>query len=56
MKGKVVEVVHGDRAVFQMMVNRSSRMYKREDIRLDTTKRYQEDDEKELKTSNRKGA
>ena len=48
MKGEVVEVVHGDRAVFQMMVNRSSRMYKREDVRLDPTKMYQEDEEEKV--------
>ena len=48
MKGEVVELVHGDRAIFQMMVNRSSRMYKRENVRLDTTKMYQEDEEEKL--------
>ena len=44
MKGEVVEVVHGGRAVFVVLEDRSSRMYKREDIRLDTTKRYQENE------------
>ena len=38
-------MVHGDRAVSVMMDDRSTRMYKREDIRLDTTKRYQENKE-----------
>ena len=48
MKGEVVEVVHGERAVFVVMDDRSSRLYKREDVRLDTTKRYQENKEEEL--------
>ena len=48
MKGEVVEVVHGERAVFVVMDDRSSRLYKREDVRLDTTKRYQENKEVEL--------
>ena len=34
MKGEVAEVVHGDKAVFVILDDRSSRMYKREDIRL----------------------
>ena len=36
---EMMEVVHGDRAMFVVMDNRSSRLYKREDIMLDTTKR-----------------
>ena len=48
MKGEVVEVVHGERADFMVMDDRSSRLYKREDVRLDTTKRYQENKEVEL--------
>ena len=40
MKGEVVKVVHGEKVVFVVMDDRSSRMYKREDVRLDTTKRY----------------
>ena len=41
-------MVNGDRAFHVMMDDRSSRMYKREDVRLDTTKSYQEDEEEEL--------
>ena len=41
MKGKGVEVGHGERVVFVVMGNRSSRLYKKEDVRLDTNKRYQ---------------
>ena len=48
MKGEVVEVVPGERAVFVVMDNRSSRLYKREGVRLDTTKRYQKHQEEEL--------
>ena len=48
LKGEVAEVVHGGRSVFVALDNRSSRMYKREDVRLDTTKRYQENEEEEL--------
>ena len=48
MKGEVVDVVHRDRAVFVILDDRSSRMYKWEDIRLDTTKKYQGIEEEEL--------
>ena len=41
-------MVRGGRAVLVVLDGRSSRMYKREDIRLDTTKRYQENEEEDL--------
>ena len=41
-------MVRGGRAVLVVLDGRSSRMYKREDIRLDTTKSYQENNEEDL--------
>ena len=48
MKGEVAEVVHSGRSVFVALDDRNSRMYKKEDARLDTTMRYQENEEEEL--------
>ena len=42
MKGEVMEVVHGERAIFVVLDDWSSRLYKREVFRPDTTKKYQE--------------
>ena len=48
MKGEVLELVHGKRAVNVALEDRGSRLYKRDEVRLDTTKMYQEDKEEEL--------
>ena len=44
----MVEVVHAGRSVNMALENMSSRLFKREDIRLDSTKRYEEYEEEEL--------
>ena len=51
MKGEVIEVVHGNRSVNVALEDNSSRLFMREDVRLDSTKKYQEAKEEELKAS-----
>ena len=50
MKGEIVELVHGKRSVNVMLADDDSRLFLREDVRLDSTKRYQEDKEGDLIT------
>ena len=44
-------MVHGNRSVNVALEDNSSRLFMREDVRLDSTKRYQEAKEEELKAS-----
>ena len=53
MKGEVVELVHGKRSVNVMLADDNSRLFMREDVRLDSTKRYQEDKEELAETRRR---
>ena len=48
MKGEVVEAVYGNRSVNVVLEVNSSWLFKREDIRLESTKRYQKVEEEEL--------
>ena len=45
-----MELVHGNRSVNVALEDNSSRLFMREDVRLDSTKRYQEAKEEELKS------
>ena len=50
LKGEVIEVVHGDRSVNVALEDSRSRLFMREDVRVDSTKKYQEAEEEELKS------
>ena len=41
-------MVHGDRSLNEALEDRRSRLFMREDVRLDSTKKYQEAEEEEL--------
>ena len=45
MKGEVLELVHGERSVNVMLESGDTRLFMREDVRLDSTKKYQEDED-----------
>ena len=50
MTGKVADMVHGGRAVFVKFHSGGSRLFRREDVRKDTTKEheYKEEEDEEL--------
>ena len=50
MTGKVADIVHGGRAVFVKFHSGGSRLFRREDVRKDTTKEheYKEEEDEEL--------
>ena len=49
LKGKVLEMVHGDRAVNVELDEGNSRLFARDAVRKDTTRAYQEQEEEELR-------
>ena len=48
MKGKVLELVHGERSANVELEDGDTRLFMRSDVRLDTTRKYQEDEEEDL--------
>ena len=48
MKGKVLELVHGERSANVELEDGDTRLFMRLDVRLDTTRKYQEDEEEDL--------
>ena len=50
MKGEVLELVHGGRSVNVLLEGGDSRLFMREDVRLDSTKKYEEYEEEDLST------
>ena len=49
LKGKVLEMVHGDRAVNVELYEGRTRLFARDALRKDTTRAYQEQEEEELR-------
>ena len=50
LKGEVIELVHGKRSVNVALEDSRTRLFTRADVRKDSTKRYQEAEEEELKS------
>ena len=48
MKGRVLEIVHGGRSANVELEDGDTRLFMRTDVRMDTTRRYQEEEDKEL--------
>ena len=50
LKGQVLEMVHGDRAVNVDLEEGVRRLFARDDVRKDTTRKYQDQEEEELRS------